>query len=223
MPPDRVKTSFIPKASLKVERRQKSGGSVGLINLIATVILIVAVVATGGTLLFEQLTARNIEAKRVSLERARAAFEPATIKELSRLDKRLDASERLLNSHIELSHLLDEIETQTLTSVRFGNFSFGNDRLEGATLSMSGEARSFNALALQADAFGSSDFFIDPIFSNFNIDQSGVVLFNFTATVDQNQLGYVARAAAPTPSPSPSPAPEPEETPTEEEKPETTP
>lgn len=189
--PDRVTTSFIPKASLKDERRRVSKNSpIGIINVIATVILIAAIIAAAGIFLFERFTIENIERKRASLERAREAFEPATIRELSRLDTRLDVGLTLLNEHPAPSVIFDELETITLDSVRFENFSYGETAPGQITVTMEGEASSFNALALQSDAFGESEIFEEPIFGNLNLSATGNVVFSFVATVNLSRIRY---------------------------------
>lgn len=196
---ERVKTSFIPKASLAVERRQSAPQNpVGIVNVIASIILILALVAAGGLFLFEQFTIQNIERKRASLERARAAFEPATIRELARLDTRLTAGQTLLNGHMAPSYLFDEIERLTLNSVRFKDFAFGEVGPGRVMVTMAGEARSFNALALQSDAFGASQFFTEPIFTDLNLDETGNVVFTFNGVVDTNELKFSGVSSAQT-------------------------
>lgn len=188
---ERVKTSFIPKASLQVERKKTTSQSpVGIINVIASIILIAAIIAAIGIFLFEQFTVQNIERKRQSLDRARAAFEPATIKELSRLNTRITSGGALLDSHIAPSLLFSEIEEKTLSSVRFRDFALSESGPGRLVISMSGEAVSFNALALQSDIFGESPFFSEPLFANFNIDNNGNVVFDFTAVVNLTEIAY---------------------------------
>jgi len=188
---ERVKTSFIPKASLKVEqRRSVSHSPIGIVNVVAGIVLIAAIIAAIGIFLFEQFTIQNIERKRESLDRARAAFEPATIRELSRLNARLDSGMLLLGRHRSLSLLFDEIENTTLNSVRFKDFSLAESGPGRTTISMAGQAQSFNALALQSNVFGKSPFFSEPIFSDFNIDATGNVVFSFSAVVNNAEIAY---------------------------------
>ena len=210
MPPDRIKTSFIPKASLKIERRETSTKApLALASSAAALILIVAILAAVGLFLYEQFTVQNIARKRESLDRARAAFQPATIKELARVDTRLATGAALLGAHLAPSIVFDEIEARTLTSVRFNDFTLGETGTGRMSVSMSGIARSFNAVALQSDTFGDSEFFEEPIFSNLNIDQAGNVVFDFSAFVNRAELAYRASGAAPvaptpeTPQPTP--------------------
>lgn len=188
---DRVTTSFIPKAALKVERTEvKRTSPVALVNIVASAILIVTILAAGGIFAFERYLVQAVESKRQSLERSRAAFEPATIKELARLETRISAGSALLKNHTAVSHLFDELEKLMLTSVRFSNFSYDIADPTRTLLSASGEASSFNAVALQSDAFSKSSIITDPVFSNVNISKTGTILFEFTAVIDTSRIGY---------------------------------
>lgn len=190
---DRVKTSFIPKTSLSVER---SVGvrrtTVGIVNVISGVLLVAAIVGAIGMVAFEAYTKASIENKRASLDRARAAFQPATIKELARLDTRLTVGAALLGAHTAPSILLDALERETLASVRFKDFSLSEATPGRLTIAMAGEAKSFNAVALQSDAFGALPIFSEVIFSNLNINETGTVVFEFSAVVDIGEIAYRA-------------------------------
>lgn len=192
---ERVKTSFIPKQSLKVNRvPRKAGGSpVGIVNIVAIFIFVLAIVGSAGVFLYEQFLKTNIASKRESLERARSAFEPATIKELSRLNTRLVIGQELLNAHASYSRLFDEIELLTLQNVRFSEFSLMETEPGVMGISMKGAAANFNALALQADTFGKSRVIQNPIFSDFNVDQFGAVIFTFEGTINTSEIAYTPR------------------------------
>lgn len=206
MPPEPIKTSFIPKASLKVERRQEiKGAPIALASLIATIILILAVAGAAGTFLFKQYLIQSINSKKESLDRARAAFQPDTIKELQRVDTRLIVGSNLLAAHQSPSLLFDEIEARTLASVRFNNFQFGAGTGSMLKISMSGTAKSFNAVALQSDAFGASEILSNPIFSNMNFDQTGNVAFDVSAAVNGDRIRYLGGVSSLTDSASPPP------------------
>lgn len=194
--PERVTTSFIPKEALAGQRntRAPSANPFFLLNIVAAAILFATVVASVGLFLFQSYTAQSIAAKNESLNRQRSAFEPATILELLRLEARIGASEELLGKHTALSLLFDDLEARTNTNVRFRDFSFDNNGAE-YVLTMDGIAKSFNAVALQSDSFGKSTLLSDPIFSNLNLDDTGNVVFNFTATVEIARINYALAAA----------------------------
>ncbi len=195
---ERVRTSFIPKTSLEVEHKKTARqGSFAFVNIIATIILLASMIGAGGMFAFRQFVEQSIVRKGESLERARAAFEPKTIEELARIDSRLTLGKSLLSTHLAPSYLLEEIEAITLESVRFRDFAFAESTPGVYTVSMAGEAKSFNALALQSDAFGLSDMFQEPIFDGLNINEAGNVVFTFEAAVDVELMRYRPRALAP--------------------------
>lgn len=195
---ERVKTSFIPKASLQAERlpTPTGGNSIALVNLITGVIMVLAILAAGGLFLFQGFTVQNIASKKDSLERSRSAFEPATIKELVRLDKRIQTGQTLLGSHVALSKLFDELEQKVLASVRFSDFSFDTTAGGKVTMSASGEAQSYNAIAVQSGDFSKSDVITDPIFSEVNIGTNGNINFNFAAVIDSSRIRYTPPQAS---------------------------
>jgi hypothetical protein len=206
--PDRVKTSFIPKQSFETKRTSSvQGATIGVVNTLAGVVLIAAILAAGGLFFFEQYTKSAITSKRETLDRARAAFQPETIRELARLDTRLLVGSTLLSQHVAPSALFDFIERNTLASVRFGSFSYTESSPGRVVLAMDGEALSFNAVALQSDAFGASDLLSDVLFENLNINEVGNVTFRFSAVVNTSRLVYdVNRNAPSTIDTTPTPA-----------------
>ena len=195
---ERVKTSFIPKASLEVEREHRAPSNpVALANIVTGALLVLALLGSAGIFLFERYTAQNIESKQASLERSRAAFEPATIKELARLNTRIEAGKKLIGKHVSLSRLYDDLELRTLASVRFGEFSFSEANPGRVLLTMSGIASSFNTVALQSQEFSKSSILTEPRFSNVNIDKDGSIRFDFSAVIDVSRMGYTGEGEAP--------------------------
>lgn len=188
---ERVKTSFIPKTSLaEPTARVTHGNPAALANLIAGALLVLAIVGAGAVYAFQQYTAAQIVSKQDSLAKSREAFEPSTIKELARLDQRIETGKTLLGSHIAASKLFDELERLTLSSVRYTTFEYSVPAPGHVVLTMNGEAQSFNAVALQSEAFGGSPLITDPIFSNVNVSSAGNITFDFTGILDVSHMGY---------------------------------
>lgn len=188
---ERVKTSFIPKTSLaEPTARVTHGNPAALANLVAGALLVLAIVGAGAIYAFQQYTAAQIVSKQESLAKSREAFEPSTIKELARLDQRIETGKALLGSHIAASKLFDELEKLTLSSVRYTTFEYSVPAPGHVVLTMNGEAQSFNAVALQSEAFGGSPLITDPIFSNVNVSAAGNITFDFTGILDVSHMGY---------------------------------
>lgn len=193
------RTSFIPKKTLTAGAalEKVKGNSLGIISLIALIIALGAVVLSVGIFLYQQILTSSIARKAETLERARAAFEPALIQELVRLDARIQSAGVILNEHLAPSTLFSILEDSTLKSVRFSNFSLNRVGDNKIGISMQGVANNFNGVALQADIFGKSKAIKEPIFSNLNLDQTGKAVFTVTAFVDPAFINFINQEASP--------------------------
>ncbi|MEX0652412.1 MAG: hypothetical protein WD153_03060 [Candidatus Paceibacterota bacterium] len=192
----KFRTSFIPKKTLATAaniQKKSGGGPLGLITLITLIIALGAIVLSVGAFLYEQIINVNITRKTETLERTRAAFEPALIQELVRIDSRTEAAEKILGNHITPSVLFETLEDLTLKSVQFQSFSMTRVSNDKISISMKGVARDFRGVALQADIFGSSKVIKDPIFSNLNLSQNGEAVFTVSAFVDTSLINFANR------------------------------
>ncbi len=189
-------TSFIPKKSLATasqsQRTEIAGAksSIGIVFLITLIIFIGVLALAIGVFLYQQFLLQNIEKKSASLYRARAAFEPALIEEIGRLDIRMNSAQEILDNHKALSIFFDLLETSTLVSLQFQDLVYKVDEVGKINVSMSGSASSFSSVALQSDIFGENKFIQEPIFSNLNLDNKGNVVFDFSAFIDPRLLSY---------------------------------
>lgn len=181
-------TSFIPKKPL--ENKVESSGRQTSIFLVASVfIFIVSLVATGSVYFYKSLLNKRIENMSVSLEKAKAAFEPALILELKRLNSRIDASSSITAKHMAASQVFELLEGLTLQSIRYKKFGYSTTN-EKITVSVSGEAKNYSSVALQSSILGKSPYIKDPIFSNLSLDNKGNVNFDLTAYVDPSLVSY---------------------------------
>jgi len=184
-------TSFIPKkASMIAAPAQGLRGR--NINVFALIALIVFFLTAGlaAFVFFSKLHLITVITKMdTELAAAKKKFEPEFVDVASRLDARIKGAQELINNHSAISPLFDILEKKTLENVRFKDFNFtvGDKKV---TLAMTGQARSFNAVALQSDVFGTERSFQNPVFSSFTLDDGGDVLFNFRTELDPNLLLY---------------------------------
>ncbi|MBL7045628.1 MAG: hypothetical protein ISR99_01160 [Parcubacteria group bacterium] len=187
----KFKTSFIPKQPISGTPSKKRSGGLGIISLILSIFTIGIIALAVGVFLYQQLLDTSVERKKATLDRAQAAFEPTLIQELVRVDNRLKAAEEILDNHVSISALFDLLERLTLNSVRFESFEYAFLEDSRINISMSGNAKNFSGVALQADIFGRDRLINEPIFSGLNLDQTGNVIFDFTATIDKDLVSYV--------------------------------
>lgn len=187
----KFQTSFIPKQPITQPVRHSSGS--GLLFLISFIIFIASIAAAGGVFLYGQYIDQSIKEGKKQLERNENAFDPNTIKELTRLNDRISAAEVLLKQHIAASNLFSILSEVTLKNVRFNDFTYVNGGSGKVNIAMKGQATSYETVALQSKAFTDPSLrnaFKSPIVGDLNLDQSGNVTFSFSAGVDPAIVSY---------------------------------
>ncbi|MDO8604330.1 MAG: hypothetical protein Q7K40_02950 [bacterium] len=191
-----INSNFIPHdTALDSGAVQRSGSLADLLALIATVLFVASIVLGVGVFLYQQFLETSDKSKVDQLERAKAAFDPALIQELTRLDDRMRDADLVLGSHLSVSSFFHMLEKITLTTVSFRSLAFDAGDPQNITIKMDGVAQSVNSIALQADLFSKSGIIISPIFSNINREKDGVH-FNLTAILNPSGLRYAQKAAA---------------------------
>ncbi|MBI5456827.1 hypothetical protein HY969_03730 [Candidatus Kaiserbacteria bacterium] len=194
-----IKSSFIPHdATAPVAARVSRGpGFSDLLILIAIVLLVASLALATGVFLYVQYLQTSTASKLQQLERAKQAFEPSLILELTRLDDRMRAADKILSSHIAPSVFFHLLESLTLQTVAYSNLDFQAADSQNMRIKMHGLGQSVNSIALQADYLSKSGAIASPIFSNIDRQANGVN-FDLTALVNPTALSYtqVAGAAA---------------------------
>ena len=191
--------------------KRRSGGFDFLI-LIALVVFVASATLAIGVFLYVQYLNTSASSKVGQLDRAKAAFEPALIDQLTRLDDRMRASDTILSAHIAPTALFHLLEQLTLQTVSFTKFDFKEIDAGNMTLNMQGIAQSVNSIALQADLLSKTGVITNPIFSNINRQIDGVH-FDFSANINPDALRYrssltpsAAQQQAQVPAPAQAPA-----------------
>ncbi len=194
-----VTTTFIPKridtgatgipGGNPAPRRQTAS----LLNMIAILIFIVALISAGGVYLYKTYLENTISEMKTTIERAEKSFEPSLILELVRLDTRLKVSSLLLSQHTAFSPLFRVIEQATVPDVSFTAFQFSYE--EGVPrVQMKGLATRYTPIAQQSDILGQNNLIVDHIFSNFALTESGRVSFDLNYALNPSLLLYTAQA-----------------------------
>lgn len=191
-----VPTSFIPHDTGVVAPvlRRKSAGLNDLLLLCAIVLFVASAALGAGVFLYQQFLATESASKLSQLERAKAAFQPSLIQELTRLDDRMHAADRILGVHIAPTAFFLALQQATLATISFQTLDFQAPDAQHMTIKMAGIAQSVNSIALQADLFSKNGVIASPIFSNI-ARQSDGVHFNLSAVVNPASISYAALVA----------------------------
>lgn len=187
----KFQSSFIPKgpmaATASVSRSPVRSKS--LLDTIASLIFTLTILSSVGIFAYNKYLNYSIDKMGAELESARGEVESEATRELIRLDARITSTKTLLANHVVISPLFDFLEDSTLGAVRFTDFEFANSD-KGVELSMSGQARSYSALALQANVLSKSQYLKNQVFSNLDLDEKGNVIFSYKATIDPSLVAY---------------------------------
>lgn len=186
-----IKSSFIPQDTVTpVKRRIVVGNGGDLLVLVATILMVASAALAGSVFLYNKYLENSIASKQQSIQRAQAAIEPALIKELSKLDSRLNASDLLLGAHISVASVFSVLEQVTLQSIELTDFSMVTEAPDSIKLTLKGLARSVNAIALQSDLYSRSGVITSPIFSDINRTNDGLTQFRVDAELNASALRY---------------------------------
>ena len=190
--PPKAPPSFIPHdATQHGVPRVAASGLLDLVTLVSIVLFVASGALAVGVFLYAQYLQASSTSKLDQLERATAAFEPALIQELARLDDRMRAGGDLLGQHSAPSAFFRMLEQATISSISFRSLSFDAVEPQRISIRMDGVADSVNSIALQADVFSKVGMIGSPIFSNIDRRADGVH-FSLVALVNPTTLNYSA-------------------------------
>jgi hypothetical protein len=196
-----VSNSFIPHDATTPDapHYERSGGLAELFFLIALVFLIASIALGSGTYIYMKYLESESSQKQAQIKQAQAAFQPALIQQLTRLDNRMTSASSILNAHIAPSAFFAALDLTTLTTVSFQSLTFDGTNASNMTVQMSGLARDVNSIALQADLFSKSGIITNPIFAGIDQQADGVH-FTVNASVNPAALNYQSLISGQTPS-----------------------
>jgi hypothetical protein len=185
-------TSFIPKkpmipASSSIRRKS----AVSLTMVFFVLLLIVTGVAAGGLFFYKNYLKNQETTLSASLSAESSNFDQKTIDELELFDKRNTVAKQILTSHIVLSPMFTLLGNLTIPAIQYTHF----EQTKGDTgyaVKLSGIAKDYKSIALQADVFNSEKgrSFKGVVFSNLTKEASGNVTFDVGFTVDPSLLSY---------------------------------
>ena len=184
-------TSFIPKKPI-IEDRTVVARPVGFALVLSLFIFFTVLIASGSIYLYKGILVKNITKMEGNLNLAKNRFEPSKINQLQVLDKRLRVSTEILSKHLAISPIFQALQDITMKTVRFTRFGydFVDEKSAKISVKMSGSAIGYRSIALQSDLFAKSEYFINPVFSNLSLDNSGNVLFDLEFIVDPSFVDY---------------------------------
>lgn len=187
----KFQASFIPKQPVTEAVHHRTSAA-SLFFLVSFILFMASLASAGAVFIYGQIITRNMTEGEKQLTLNKNAFDPNTIKEITRLNDRMLSADILLKQHKSVSTLFQVLSNTTLRNVRFTEFTYAaaDDKIN---LSMRGQAFNYETVALQAKAFTDPNLknvFRSPIFSDLTLDSQGNVSFGFITSVDSFLVDY---------------------------------
>jgi len=182
-------TSFIPKRPVTASAPRPQPKS--LFMVLSVILVVVIGLASVGLFIYKNYLIKQKEVLSESLGKVRDTFEKDTISELELYDKRASAAKKVLDSHIVLSPMFTLLGNLTIPSVQYTKFEHETTS-KGFFVKISGQARDYRSIALQADVFNTTKgrSFKNVVFSNLTKDKNNLVGFELEFIVDPSLLSY---------------------------------
>src|SRR3989338_1267051 len=197
MPNTTTQPSFIPRETPSFSQSpRKQKGMADLLTLLSIVLFAASVALGAGVFLYKEYLRSSASSKVSQLERAKAAFEPSLIRELTRLDDRMRSAGDVLGGHISPTAFFRMLEQTTIASIAYASLDFEAIDAQHMTVKMDGVAGSVNAIALQADLFAKGGMITSPIFSNINRQADGVH-FDLSAHINPLSINFTQLLSVP--------------------------
>lgn len=182
------KISFIPKKTMGAPVYKNRG--LGIVTGFALVIFLVSAALWGALFLYKNFLNKQIGEKESSLKTAQSELEPSFVASLALMSGKINAAKSLIQNHKAPSSIFVFLEDNTLKDVRFKDFNFSLAEGGEASISMSGLAKSYSSLALQAGVFEKNAAVKKSSFSSFKLDKNGQVGFNVKIIFNSSILAY---------------------------------
>lgn len=191
-----INSSFIPtKISLGERPREEYGSDAfDVIVLLGVIALVVAGTMAAGVFLYKQFLTNDLSAKKEQLNKAKKAFQPDLVRDLTRLDERISIAEGVLQSHIAPSAFFEVLNQITLKTIEYKSleYEYSGDALH---VRMKGKAASVNGIAYQARVMSTHPAIKNPIFSINAIGKDGVE-FEVELDINPDAVNFAALISA---------------------------
>ncbi len=189
-----VTTSFIPKKPL-AEERVKRPRQVSLFSFLSVLILIFAILATGGIFGYRHVLQAKEATIDAGLDQLSSELDSikSQINEMSRLDKRIKSADAILDGHIAVSPIFQFLQEHTLKTIAFTKFNYLMSPNGDVHIEMSGRSKTYEAIGAQAEEFSpeKNAYIKNLIFSNMNLEETkSTITFDMSFDLDRSFLSY---------------------------------
>lgn len=158
--------AYIPRSSFDqtpgaIPMQVKKKHSIRVFSLLSTIILVVTIATTAGLFLYKNQLEKKILSAQTTLNSASDSTSEKKIHEIEVYDRKLTAAQSLLNNHIATTRLFNALEDSAKQTVRYTTLEYKYDPGFDAELTLGGDTREFESVALQKMQFLKDNVFSD--------------------------------------------------------------
>jgi len=183
-------TSFIPKKPLSPTVTGYKTSS-NYLTIITVAIFLGTLAFGGGVFAYKLTVQKQIDSQIAELKKSKAEFDEKFIKEATRLNTKITAVKKLIDTHKAPSAVFDLLQETTLNTIRFNNFKYTTDKTKGTiSIDASGVGLGYQSIVLQSDEFGKTGALKDVVFSSVQPNEKGLVSFAMKSRLDSPLVLY---------------------------------
>lgn len=185
--------TYVPRTNVSAPTPPSKTTSIGLgiLSLFTTIFFLGTIFSAVGIYLYNITLTKNINSITEQLKIAQKSYQSSLITTLEQTDKRLKSANEVFSNHIIVSPIFYALQSLTLKSIAFNNFSYEFSDEGNVIVKLSGRANNYESIALQSDTLSTNRFIKDPVFSNLNLDDDGKVLFDLEFVVDKVFVNFI--------------------------------
>lgn len=184
-----INSSFIPKKEFKKkeEKNFKNKPKLNIFFLISLIIFLSTLLIGVGVYLYElQLVDQNKKYQE-KFASNKDAFSIETIKKFVELEKRIDASSKLLKQHYNILPIFEYLEKNTLVDITLDSFVL-EEAGENIKVVAKGRASDLSDLQLQSREYAKNLNVSSLVLSNITKNNVGETVFDLEFSIDKTYL-----------------------------------
>lgn len=142
----------------------KKKHTIRVFSLLGTLLMVLSFIATAGVFFYKDHLEKQLAATQAELDTLSDSDNERRMAEIETYDKKLSIAHNLLDNHIAVSRVFAKLENVTKQTVQFRSFEYLYDPGFEAELTLTGDTRELEYVALQK-----TQLFKDDIFSDFMV------------------------------------------------------
>jgi len=200
---DIPRSTFIPREGNMMPSRVKRRKTFHIVGFVSSALLFGSLLSAGFAYFLHTGAMKSLSDAQTALDQQKDSFKPENISEVREFDRKLEAAEVLLRSHISPLKLLSALERETKVRVQFTNFLLNVGEDGKVKVSLTGVTPEFRILALQERGFENDPLLKHIQFKEVSTTEAGgngafpgqrLVTFTLDGTIDPALIRYDGQA-----------------------------